>query len=72
MLKNSELLVGRPKSVELNNMYSNFALIPSLYAMSIVIGFVSVRVATIFPVYHVSHYTSEAIRLTIVRPHNLR
>lgn len=50
MLKNSELLVGRPKSVELNNMYSNFALIPSLYAMSIVIGFVSVRVATIFPV----------------------
>jgi uncharacterized membrane protein len=50
ILKNSELLVERPKSGELNNMYSNFVLIPSLYAISIVIGFVSVRVATIFPV----------------------
>jgi uncharacterized membrane protein len=48
--KNQELLNAQAKSIDNYNMYSNFAVIPSLYLASIAIGLVNVHIATIFPV----------------------
>ena len=50
IVNKTELLLARPKSEELKNMYSNFMVIPLLYSLSILIGLVSIQVATIFPV----------------------
>lgn len=50
ILKNQELLITQLNSKDNNNMYYNFAVIPSLYLASIAIGFVNIHVATIFPV----------------------
>lgn len=48
--KNRKLLIAQPNSGDNNNMYSNFSVIPFLYLVSILIGFVNVQVAAIFPV----------------------
>lgn len=50
IVNNTDLLLARPKSEELKNMYSNFTVIPLLYSISILIGLVNIHVATIFPV----------------------
>lgn len=47
----SKLLVQQFKHEYSRNMYSNLTVIPSLYAISMVIGFINVDVASIFPVF---------------------
>jgi len=47
----SKLLVQQFKYEYNRNMYSNVAVIPSLYAISMVVGFVNVHAASIFPVF---------------------
>ena len=47
----SKLLVQQFKHEYNRNMYSNLAVIPSLYVISVVIGFVNVDAASIFPVF---------------------
>lgn len=48
--KNRKLLIIHSDSGDYNNMYYNFAVIPFLYLVSILIGLVNVQVAAIFPV----------------------
>jgi len=47
----SKLLVQQFKHEYNRNMYSGLAVIPSIYAISMVIGFVNVDAASIFPVF---------------------
>lgn len=47
----SKLLVQQFKHEYNQSMYSNLAVIPSLYSIAVVIGFVNVDIANIFPVF---------------------
>ena len=47
----SKLLVQQFKYEYNRNLYSNLAVIPSIYAISMVVGFVNVHAASIFPVF---------------------
>lgn len=50
-ISKSKLLVQQFKYEYNRNLYSNLAVIPSLYAISMVVGFVNVHAASIFPVF---------------------
>lgn len=47
----SKLLVQQFKYEYNRNLYSNLAVIPSIYALSMVVGLVNVHAASIFPVF---------------------
>lgn len=49
-ISKSKLLVQQFKYEYSRNLYSNLAVIPSLYAISMIVGFVNVHAASIFPV----------------------
>ena len=50
-ISKSKLLVQQFKYEYNRNLYSNLAVIPSIYAISMVIGSVNVHAASIFPVF---------------------